>query len=113
MADLVLQVGQSSTGTVVPFLADGVTSTPGATVANQVWTISDPALTIVNNPDGTVGVTGIAATATPAQGTVSAQITDEDGTVGQFTATFTITVGGVTPPVNRTASIGVSWSSPQ
>jgi hypothetical protein len=110
MADLSLQVGQSSTGTVVPFLADGVTQTPGATVSAQVWTLSDPAITVTNNPDGTVTVLGVSPTTAPISGSVEADVTDSDALVTHFTATFSVTVGGGV--VNRTASIGVNWSSP-
>lgn len=112
MADLVLQVGQSSVGTVVPFLADGVTQTPGAVVSAQVWTISDPALVVTSHPDGTVTVAATAATAADVNGSVKATVTDSDGFTQELSKDFTISVGGVTPPVNRTAGIGVSWSNP-
>lgn len=111
MADLSLNVGQSSTGTVTPFLADGVTQTPGAVVTSATWSISDPSVSVATNADFTVTVTGVTATTSPVSGNVTAVITDSDGTVGTFTATFTITVGG--GQENRTASIGVSWSTPQ
>lgn len=111
MADLSLNVGQSSTGTVTPFLADGVTQTPGAAVTSATWSISDPSVSVATNADFTVTVTGVTATTSPVSGSVTAVITDSDGTVGTFTATFTITVGGGQQE-NRTASIGVSWSVP-
>jgi hypothetical protein len=112
MADLSLNVGQSSTGTVTPFLADGVTQTPGAVVTSATWSLTDPSVTVTTNADNTVTVTGVAATTAPVTGNVTAVITDSDGTVGTFTATFSITVGGGQQE-NRTASIGVSWSTPQ
>lgn len=112
MADLILKVGQSSIGTVVPLEADGVTVTAGAAVSNIVWTLSDPAVTVVTNPDNSVKITGDAATTADLTGTVSATVTDSDGTTQNFSASFTVSVGAVTPPTNRTASLGVRFSVP-
>lgn len=112
MNDLVLIVGQSSTGTAVPLQADGVTPTPGAVVSAQVWTLSDPSLTATTNPDGSVTVAGVAESAAPVSGTLAATVTDPDGTVSELTTSFTVTVGAVPPPPVRTVSLGVSWTPP-
>lgn len=110
MADLSLNVGQSSTGTIVPQKADG-TPTVGATLASATWTVSDPAITVTNNNDFTLTVTGVSATTSPISGTVSATGTDGDGTPWSFSTTFTITVGGGAV-TERTTGIGVAWSNP-
>ena len=113
MNTLALLIGQSSIGTVTPLEADGLTVTPGAVVSNQSWSISDPSLTLATNSDGTATVTGVADSAAPVTGSVSATVTDADGTVSSFSATFTVTVTGTTPPPQaRTASIGVAFSQP-
>lgn len=111
MADLNLLVGQSSTGTVTPLLADG-SPNPTATVSNVVWSLSDPGLTVTENPDGTVHIAGVAATTGDVTGTATADVTDSDGVKNNFSKTFTVSVSTVTPPVNRTASIGVSFTAP-
>lgn len=115
MNTLILLVGQSSTGTVVPLEADGVTQTPGAVVSNQSWSITDPSLTATTNADGSVTIEGVVANDSPVSGTVNATVTDEDGTVNSFSATFTVSVGTATPPpppTGRTASIGVNFTTP-
>lgn len=112
MADLVLQIGQSSTGTVVALQADGVTETTGAVLSNVVWALNDPAVTVTANADNTAKITAVSATTSDLSGSVTATVTDSDGTVNSFTANFTVSVGGTTGG-NRTASIGVRFSTPQ
>lgn len=108
---VILNVGQSTTATIVPLEADGVTITPGAVVSSATISVTDPSVTVVDNADGSVTITGIAAGT--ASGAASAEVTDEDGTVTELTATFSVTVNAVTPPpppTGRTTSIGVSFS---
>lgn len=112
MADLNLLVGQSSTGTVNPVEADGITVTPGATLSNISWSISDPGITLTPSTDNTALLSGAAATAGDITGQVLATVTDGDGTVNSFSKTFTVNVGGVTPPTGRTAGLGVTFSTP-
>lgn len=108
-----LTVGQKTTGTIVPLEADGVTPTPGAVVSAQSYTISDPSLEAVTNADGTLTITGIAASTGAVSGTADAIVTDADGAVKQFSQTFTVTVDAVVvPPVGLTTSIGVEFSTP-
>ncbi len=111
MADLSLLVGQSSVGTVTPLMANGATNST-AVVSNVVWTLTDPALTVTPSADGTVVIAGVAATTADVTGTVSATVTDSDGVATTFSATFTVSVGAVVPPANRTTSIGVHFSIP-
>lgn len=111
MADLNLLVGQSSTGTVQPLKADGTPNTT-AKVANQVWTFSDPGVTMTVNGDGTALFTGVASTPADVTGTVTADVTDADATVQTLSHTFTVNVGSVIPPTDKTASIGVVFTAP-
>ena len=114
MSAVTLNVGQSTIGTIIPLLADGVTPS-GGTVSNASFVIPvDPSFAAVDNADGTVTITGTAASAAPETGTASAAVTDTDGAVSTFTTTFTVTVVAVTPPpVATTASIAVSFSTPK
>jgi hypothetical protein len=109
MADLTLKVGQSSIATVSPVEADGTTITPGASLSNVVWTISDPSITTAVNPDNSLSIAAVSPTATDVTGTVAATATDSDGTTGAFTATFTVSVSA---PTGRTAGLKVSFSPP-
>jgi hypothetical protein len=109
MANTVTElVGQSVTATVVPLEADGSTTTPGAVVSAQTWTLAATGVvTLTSNADGSASFVAVAAgTATV---DVSATVTDSDGTVGNFTTTGTITV---TAPTGRTASIAISFGTP-
>jgi hypothetical protein len=114
MASVSLVVGQSTLATIVPFEADGITQTPGAVVSAQSFSIPGDQVTIVQNDDGSATITAVAATTDDIQGSANATVTDADGTVGQFSANFTITVTGTNPPPpsDRTASIGVTFSTP-
>jgi hypothetical protein len=109
-----LNVGQSSTGTITPLLADGVTPSGGA-ISNAVFSIPpDPSFSATDNADGTVTITGLAVSAAPVTGTASATVTDGDGVVSTFSTSFTVTVAAGTPPppTATTASIAVSFSIP-
>ncbi len=111
---LTLNVGQSSIGTITPLLADGVTPSGGTVSAASFSIPADPSFGAVDNGDGTLTVTGVAASAAPVTGTASCTVTDTDGAVSPFSTSFTITVSAVTPPppVATTASIAVSFSDP-
>jgi len=111
MNTLVLNIGQSSIASIVPFLADGTTPS-GGTVSGVTFSISDPSLTITDNGDGTSTITGIAASSAPVNGTASATVTDTDSAVATFTQSFTVTVNAPVPPTQLTQSIGVSFSTP-
>lgn len=94
----------------MPLEADGVTPTPGATVSHAAFTLSDPSVEVVDNGDGTVKITGVAASTGAVTGTVQANVTDQDGAVGTFTQSFTVTVNPA--PTGLTSSIGVDFSTP-
>lgn len=114
MDTLTLNVGQSSTGTITPLGADGVTPSGGTVSAASFSIPPDPSFTAVDNGDGTCLITGVAASAAPVTGTASCTVTDPDGAVSTFSTSFTITVSAVAPPppVATTTSIGVSFSTP-
>ena len=109
---LTLNVGQTSQASILPLLADGVTNSGG--VASAVtFTFSDPSATVVLNADGvTATVTGVAASAGPISGSVTATITDTDGVVSTWTQAFTIQIASVVPPAQLTQSIAVAFSTP-
>jgi hypothetical protein len=109
---LVLNVGQTSTASIVPFLADGVTPS-GGTLSAVSYTFSDPSATVVLNPDGvTALVTGVAASAGAITGSAAATVTDTDGVVSKWTQPFTITTNGVVPPAQLTQSVAVQFTTP-
>jgi hypothetical protein len=111
---LSLAVGQTSTASILAFLADGVTSS-GGTVSNAAYTFSDPSATVVLNADGlTALVNGVAAsTAGAVTGTATCTVTDTDSAVSQWSQAFTITVTpAVVPPAQLTQSIAVSFTTP-
>lgn len=110
---LVLIVGQSSTATIEAFLTDGVTLS-GGVVSKQVFTISDPSLTLVVNPDGTATITGVAASTGAVNGTAASTVTDTDGAISNWVQPFTVTVNAVKPPPPKqiTQVTGVSFSTP-
>jgi hypothetical protein len=114
---LTLNVGQTSTATIVPVLADGVTPS-GATLSAVSFAFSDPSATVVLNSDGqTATVTGVADSAGAAvSGQALFTATDTDGAVAQFSQGFTITTVGTIappPPSQLTQSGIVTFSTPQ
>lgn len=111
MADLILNVGQTSTDTVTPLLADGVTPS-GGVVSNLTVTFSDPSATAVVNGANTILITGVAASTGAISGTRSCTITDTDGAVSQWTATFTVTTNAPIPPSQLTQSVVDVFSVP-
>lgn len=112
---LVLNVGQTSTASIQPFLADGVTPS-GGVLSNVSYSFTDPSATVVLNSDSaTATVTGVADSAGNAvQGIASATVTDTDGVVSAWSQAFTIQTIGVTPPPPEqlTQSIAVQFSTP-
>jgi hypothetical protein len=111
MADLILNVGQTSTDTVTPLLADGVTPS-GGVVSNLAVTFSDPSATVSVSGVNTLLVTGVAASAGAISGTRSCTITDTDGAVSQWTASFTVTTNAPVPPSQLTQSVVDVFSVP-
>lgn len=112
MADLIFNVGQTSTDTVTPFLADGLTPS-GGVVSNLTVAFSDPSATAVVNGTNTAMFTAVApSTNGPVTGTRSCTITDTDGAVSQWTATFTVLVNAVIPPSQLTQSVADVFSVP-
>lgn len=111
--ELIFNVGQTSTDTITPFLADGVTPS-GGTVSNVVVTFSDPSATFVVNGDNTVTFTAVAASTGAVSGSTSATITDTDSAVSQWDQPFTVTTNAVTPPPPEqlTQSIANVFSTP-
>lgn len=109
---LVLNVGQTSQASIVPFLADGVTNS-GGTVSGVSYSFSDPSATVVLNSDGvTATVTGVAASSGAVSGSASCSVTDTDGVVSTWTQAFTVTTNGVVPPAQLTQSVVVAFSTP-
>lgn len=111
---LVLNVGQTSQASIVPFLADGVTPS-GGTVSNVSYTFSDPSATVVVNADLlTATVTGVAASTGPVSGSASCTVVDTDGVSSTWNQPFTIQVNAVTPPPPEqlTQSVAVQFSTP-
>lgn len=99
-------VGQSLVATAVPQEADGTTTTPGAVVSGQSWSVSDATVaSVTTNTDGTATLKALSA------GTVSvgvtAWVTDPGGTATTFTGGGTLIVSAA--PV--TASLGVSFGA--
>lgn len=112
MNNLVLNVGQSSTGVIGAFEADG-TPTPGAVLSGQIWNIADPSFTAVVNPDGSITITGVTPSTAPVSGTVQATVTEPSTASGSFAQGLTVQVNpAITPPVLLTKSIGVTFSTP-
>lgn len=109
---LVFAVGQTSTASIVPLLADGVTPSGGA-LSNVAYTFSDPSATVVLNLDGvTAAVTGVAASTGPVTGSASATVTDTDGVVSTWTQPFTIQTNAAVPPAQLTQSVAVQFAPP-
>lgn len=104
-----LKVGQSTTAKMVPLEADGVTVVPGATLSAEVWTITDPGISLFTNADGTATITGVGATTGAVTGEASCTGTAADGTSGPFKEPFTVTVEA---PVPQIASIGITFTAP-
>jgi hypothetical protein len=114
MNSLTLAVGQSSIGTIIPLLADGVTPSGGAVSNASFFIPPNPSFSAVDNADSTVTIVGLAVSAATVTGTASTTITDQDGAVSTFSQSFTIvvTAGTTPPPTATTASIGISFSTP-
>jgi len=111
---ITLNVGQSTIASIIPLEADGTTQTPGASLHDQSYSISDPGITVTPNGDGTATIAGTAATSGAITGTATATVIDSDGTSNAFSAQFTVQVNGTTPPpTDRTAGIAVSFTDPQ
>lgn len=111
MADLILNVGQTSTDTVTPLLVDGITPS-GGVVSNLTVTFSDPSATVAVSGGNTILVTGVAASTGAITGTRACTITDTDGAVSQWTATFTVTTNAPIPPSQLTQSVVDVFSTP-
>jgi hypothetical protein len=111
---LVLNVGQTSTASIQPLLADGVTPS-GGTLSNVAYNFTDPSATVALNPDGvTALVTGVAPSTGPVSGTATCTVTDTDGVVSPWSQPFTIQTNAVAPPPTQlTQSIQVNFTAPQ
>ena len=108
---LVFNVGQTSTDTVTPLLADGVTPS-GGVVSNLTVTFNDPSATAVVNGANTILFTGIAPLTGAISGSVSCTVTDTDGAVSTWTQAFTVQTNSVVPPAQLTQSIANVFSTP-
>ena len=108
---LVFNVGQKSTASIVPLLADGVTPS-GGTLSNVAYNFNDPSATVVLNSDGlTATCTGVAASSGPVGGMATCTVTDTDNAVSQWSQSFTIQTNAV-PPQQLTQSVAVQFSTP-
>lgn len=108
---LVFNVGQTSTDTVTPLLADGVTPS-GGVVSNLTVTFNDPSATAVVNGANTILFTGIAPSTGAVSGSVSCTVTDTDGAVSIWTQAFTVQTNAIVPPAQLTQSIANVFSTP-
>lgn len=108
---LVFNVGQTSTDTITPLLADGVTPS-GGVLSNVAVTFSDPSATAVVQPDNTILFTGVAASSGPISGTTSCTVTDTDGVVSTWNTAFTVQTNSVVPPAQLTQSVANVFSTP-
>lgn len=109
---LVFNVGQQSTASIVPLLADGTTPS-GGVLSNVAYNFSDPSATVVLNSDGlTATCTGVAASTGPVSGSATCTVTDTDGAVSQWTQEFTIQTNAVAPPQQLTQSVAVTFTTP-
>ena len=104
-------MGQTSTASITPLLADGVTPS-GGTLSSIIYSFTDPSATVVLNTDGTALVTGVAASTGAVSGTAQCTVTDTDGAVATFSQGFTITTLAVVPPSQLTQSIAVNFTTP-
>jgi len=105
-------VGQSVIATIVAYEADGITATPGAVVSAQAWSaVSDATIaTLTANADGTA--TFLALAAGTLTGSVSATVTDPDGTVLSLTGSYTLVVSAASPSTGRSVNLQVSFGTP-
>jgi hypothetical protein len=110
MNSVSMLVGQSVVATAVPLEADGLTQTPSASVSGATWSAPSDLLASKDNGDGTVTLTAVKAGT--ASVIVSATVTDADGTTSSFSGTGVVTISEPPAPPARTASLGVSFSTP-
>lgn len=110
---IVLNVGQTTTDTITPLLADGTTPS-GGVVSAVVITWTDPSVTFVVNADNTVTFTAVAPTVggAPISGTRACTVTDTDTAVSPWTGTFTLLVNAPVPPAQLTQSVTDNFSTP-
>jgi hypothetical protein len=109
---LVFNVGQTSTDTITPLLADGITPS-GGVVSNLTVAFTDPSATVSVNGANTALFTAVApSTAGPVTGTTQCTVTDTDGAVSTWTQTFTVQVNAVIPPTQLTQSVANFFSTP-
>lgn len=108
---LVLNVGQTSTDTITPLAADGVTNS-GGVVSALVVTFSDPSATAVVNGANTILFTGVAASAAPINGSSACTVTDTDGVVSTWNQAFTVQTNAPVPPAQLTQSVANVFSVP-
>lgn len=108
---LVFNVGQLSTASIQPLLADGITPS-GGTLSNVAYNFSDPSATVVLNPDGvTATCTAVAPSNGPVTGTATCTVTDTDGVQSNWTQTFTITTNAASGG-QLTQSVAVVFGPP-
>jgi hypothetical protein len=109
---LVFTVGQTSTDTVTPFLADGVTPS-GATITNLAVVFSDPSATASVSGANTILFTAVAPSTGPVSGTTTCTLTDTDGVVSTWSIPFTVTTNSAPPPPSQlTQSVVNVFSEP-
>jgi hypothetical protein len=108
-----LNVGQKSTASIQPLLADGVTPS-GGTLSNVSYAFvqATTAATVDLNSDGvTALVTGVSNSSGTILGTATATVTDTDGAVTTLSQSFTVTVNAPAPQ-QLTQSIQVQFTAP-
>jgi hypothetical protein len=102
---ITLSVDGTNDAVGLPVESDGVTVTPNAVVSDQVWdSQANNIITLVTNPDGSCTVTAVGEG--NAQLSLTATVTDKDGTVQTFT---TVGVVKVTVPTGRTAGLVINF----
>jgi|GEM_PF-4767698 len=108
MNSAVLIVGQSTIAKAVPLESDGTTENINAVVTSASWSVSDPAI-LEQTVNSDLTATYKALAAGTASVSLSAVVTDADGTITTLSASATVSVSA--PPA-RTASIGIEFSTP-
>lgn len=108
---LVFTVSQTSTDTITPLLADGVTPSDGV-VSNLRVAFSDDSATAVVNGTNTILFTAVAPSIGPIAGTTICTVTDSDGAVSEWNQIFTVTTNPVVPPIQLTQSVANVFSTP-
>ena len=110
--NLTLQVGQKSTASILPTLADGTTPSNGI-VSGVTFTFNDPSATLTPSADGlTAEIAGVAPSSGAVGGSVAYTVTDTDGAVSTWHLPFTVTDNAPPPPQQITQAGQIQFTDP-